>query len=155
MNQFQMTDAPDRPQRVAIRWEMKTPRDEYAGAPDKMQDGFWPSLDSSDPGYIGEGATAKDLKRAKAKAQLRYNRWIGDAWQYVGVVAVAHVFIPVGGQSFRVLTLESAGLWGIESDSGKYLREVYEEQKAELMAQLVTLGDAMTGAAPWDEEDSK
>lgn len=152
MTQFQMIDVPSRPQTVAIHWEMQTPTDESAGRPDTMQDGFWPSLDPQDAGWIGEDATAADLKRAKARAQLRYNRWLGDAWRYVGVVAVARVFIPVGGCSFRVMTLESAGLWGIESDSGDYLREVYAEQKAGLMSELETLAAAIIGGNFMQEE---
>lgn len=154
MTQFNMIDSATRPQRPAISWTMETPRDNHASAPDKMQDGYWPSLDPEDAGFIGEGKTAADLKRETQKARLRYNRWLGDAWQYVGVVARAVVFIPAGGQSFRVLELRSAGLWGIESDSGPYLREVYEEQREELRAELATLAAALT-AGDYDEEESE
>lgn len=153
-NQFTMTDAPNRPQRLAISWTMETPRDDFASAPDQMQDGYWPSLDPQDAGFIGEGKTAADLKRETQKARLRYNRWLGDAWHYVGVVARAVVFIPAGGQSFRVLELRSAGLWGIESDAGKYLRDVYEEQKADLRAELATFAAAFA-AGDLDEEESE
>lgn len=154
MTQFSMIDSATRPQRLAIHWTMETPRDNHASAPDQMQDGYWPSLDPEDAGFIGEGKTAADLKREKAKARLRYNRWLGDAWHYVGVVARAVVFIPAGGQSFRVLELRSAGLWGIESDSGSYLRDVYEEQREELRAELATLAAALT-AGDFDEEESE
>lgn len=154
MTQFNMIDSATRPQRLAISWTMETPRDNHASAPDQMQDGYWPSLDPQDAGFIGEGKTAADLKRETQKARLRYNRWLGDAWHYVGVVARAVVFIPAGGQSFRVLELRSAGLWGIESDSGAYLREVYEEQREELRAELATLAAALT-AGDYDEEESE
>lgn len=154
MTQFSMIDSATRPQRLAISWTMETPRDNHASAPDQMQDGYWPSLDPEDAGFIGEGKTAADLKRETQKARLRYNRWLGDAWQYVGVVARAVVFIPAGGRSFRVLELRSAGLWGIESDSGSYLREVYEEQREELRAELATLAAALT-AGDYDEEESE
>jgi hypothetical protein len=153
MTQFSMIDSATRPQRLAISWSMETPRDDSAGAPDTMQDGFWPSLDPEDAGFIGEGKTAADLKRERAKAQLRMNRWTGDAWHYVGVVARAVVFIPAGGQSFRVLDLRSAGLWGIESDAGAYLREVYEEQKADLRRELDALAAGLT-SGDLDEEES-
>lgn len=153
-NQFTMTDAPNRPQRLAVSWTMETPRDDYARAPDQMQDGYWPSLYPQDDGFIGEGKTAADLKRETQKARLRYNRWLGDAWHYVGVVAVARVFIPCGGVSFRVLTLRSAGLWGIESDAGAYLCEVYEEEKADLRAELSTLA-ALWMAGDYDSEESE
>lgn len=154
MTQFSMIDSAARPQRLAISWTMETPRDDSASAPDQMQDGYWPSLDPNDCGFIGEGKTAADLKRETQKARLRYNRWLGDAWRYVGVVARAVVFIPAGGQSFRVLELRSAGLWGIESDAGSYLRDVYAEQKAELMAELQTLASALA-SGDFDQEESE
>lgn len=154
MTQFNMIDSAKRPQRLAISWTMETPRDDMAGRPDSNDDGFWPSLDPDAAGYIGDGKTAADLKRAKAAAQLRMNRWLGDAWHYVGVVARAVVFIPAGGTSFRVLELRSAGLWGIESDAGSYLREVYQEQKADLMAELQTLASALA-SGDFDQEESE
>lgn len=67
---------------------------------------------------------------------------------------MARVFIPCGGSSFRLLTLRSAGLWGIESDAGAYLREVYEEEKADLRAELATFAAAFA-AGDLDEEESE
>jgi len=62
-----------------------------------------------------------------------YNR--GD-WQYVGVRVVAKVVIGGVGQ-----TLESGGLWGIESDSGEdYLAEVGRDELAGLKKALYDIG---------------
>lgn len=112
MTQFNMIDSASRPQQVAIHWEMRTPRDMSAGAPDSM----------------------------------------ADKWHYVGVQAVVTVFIPTGGKSFRVMTLESAGLWGIESNAGRYLREVYKEEQAGLMAELRTFAAAIASGNFMEEE---
>jgi hypothetical protein len=150
MSQFNMIDSPNRPQRVAIHWEMRTPQDLCAGAPDSNDEGFWPSQDPDSPGYVLPENYEKEMRRARG----RMAAWKAGRWHYVGVQAVARVFIPAGGNSFRVLTLESAGLWGIESNSGKYLREVYLEEKAGLMAELKTLGAAI-GAGDYVEEESE
>ena len=59
----------------------------------------------------------------------------GD-WHMEGCYAVAIVTVDGVRQ-----TIQSAGLWGIESDSSEeYRREVEEEQRAELLGILATLG---------------
>ena len=160
ISQFNMIDS-NAPQRLRISWSMETPRDDSAGRPDTMQDGFWPSMDSDNPGYIGgpeqgESRTQYEArhKRAYRSAQGVMSAWKADKWRYVGVVAKAVVFIPAGGRSFRVIEIKSAGLWGIESNAGKYLREVYEERKAGLMAELQDFAAAPV-AGDFDNEESE
>lgn len=68
-------------------------------------------------------------------------------WHYVGVRALARCLIVNHGVG-TILTLESPGLWGIESDSGEeYFAEVYEEQKAELLAMLEAMKSPIVEAA--------
>lgn len=157
--QFQMIDSPA-PQRVRISWEMLTPSDGSADKPDERDEGFWPSLDPEACGYIGEpepsdvdatGQAARYQEQLEA-AESRMAAWEAGDWEYIGVVACARVFIPIGGNSFRVMTLESAGLWGIESDSGDYLREVFAEERAELLGQLRVLGATLGTVPDFDEE---
>ena len=138
-HQYLNFDAPNRPQLVSIRWEMETPRDDYSDRPDERDDGFWPSRDPSTAGYVG----AADFDAAQEAAEARMAAWEAGDWEYIGVVAVAHVAIPIGGGSFCNHTFRSAGCWGIESDSGDYLEEVFREEQAELLAQLKTLGAAL------------
>jgi hypothetical protein len=57
-------------------------------------------------------------------------------WCFVGVIAKAIVTSIPG----TMQTLRSGGLWGIESDSGKYLDEVRTEQLQELRAELDAFG---------------
>jgi hypothetical protein len=139
--QFRNIDKVARPQVVTVEFERVLERDESAGAPDKMSDGFWPSQDKDSAGYIGHVSEA-EFKRQTRAAQLRMNRWRGGAWYYVGVIARARIHVPIGGTSFTVYTIDSAGLWGIESDSGAYLDEVYREQLDELKEQLALMGEA-------------
>lgn len=152
--QFRNIDRPKAAQVVSVTFEMVLTRDDTAGPPDKMQDGYWPSLDPKDCGYIGDGKTDADLKREHAKQQRRLTRWQNDGWHYVGVIARANVSVPIGGDSFSLYTIDSPGLWGIESDAGKYLKEVYSEQLDELKAQLAAMGAAFQAfATPAKESD--
>lgn len=143
-DQFRNFDAKG-PQVVSIRWERLNPRDETAERPDEMQDGFWPSADPEAPGYIGEH-TAAELAEAQAAAQARMDAWERDEWEYVGTIARAHIAVPIGGGSFVTFTIDSAGLWGTESDSEEsYLESIFEDEKASLTGQLEALGRHVLG----------
>ena len=75
--------------------------------------------------------------------QARLNAWRNDEWSFIGIRARATLFVPIGGGSFTTMELCSAGLWGIESDSGEeYLASVFEDEKGALVDQLATLGNA-------------
>ncbi|HEY4356013.1 MAG TPA: hypothetical protein VGN16_09720 [Acidobacteriaceae bacterium] len=83
-------------------------RDEDATKPDERQDGFWPSLDPKDAGFIGEGKTQSDLRFAYAAAETVMNEWKADNWFYVGVaVTVSRADIQLTGKYGNAL-------WGIE-----------------------------------------
>jgi hypothetical protein len=144
MEQFSNIDAPKKPQKVHIRWELITPTDDTIESPEDKDEGFWPSQDPDSPGYIGDVPEA-DFAAAMAEAQDRKDRFDAGDWEYVGVVAVAHLMIPIGcGGSFRLMTMQSGGLWGVESDCTDYIAELFEEQKADLLGELKTLGEALT-----------
>lgn len=59
----------------------------------------------------------------------------GD-WSFIGIEAVATVSRDIGGGNRRLETLSSGGLWGIESDSGKYLNEVAKGEIQDLKEHL-------------------
>lgn len=160
MNSFTCTDSPA-PQKVRIDWSIVTIDDEdNTDRPDERDDGFWPSLDPDAAGYIGDpipgdapGARDAEFAHQQAFAQERMADFDAGVWGYIGVVARAVVHIPIGGQSFRVLKLESAGLWGIESDCGdEYKRQVFDDEKASLLSELRTMGRALDLAGGVDEE---
>jgi hypothetical protein len=67
----------------------------------------------------------------------------GD-WSFVGVYAVAEIGIQDGNRSdYTIQKISSSGLWGIESDSGKYIEtEIIPDELASLKIQLLSLGFA-------------
>lgn len=125
-----------KPQQVSIEWEMLTSPDEFADAPDQNSDGFWPSRDPDAAGYVSPDR----FDAEQAKAEARMSGWKRGDWQYIGVQARATIMVPIGSNSFSTHTLTSGGLWGIESDCGDYIAEVFEDEKAQLLTELATLG---------------
>ena len=99
-------------------------RDDCADAPDQRQDGFWPSLDPQDAGFIGAGKTDADLDTAKARAKAVMDAWEADAWFYCGIVLTVR-------RAGVVLDDHAASLWGIEANypesDNAYLAEVADE----------------------------
>lgn len=152
MIDFRMIDIAG-PQKLRITWERQTPRDDSADRPDEMQDGYWPSLDRNEAGFVGDGVTIAEFGEMQAEAQKRMTAWENDEWEFVGVIAIAHVAIPAGGGSYALHTFRSTGLWGIESDSGDYLDSVYSDQKAELLESLKTMGAALV-AGDYEEKEA-
>lgn len=157
-NQFRNIDLRG-PSKVRIIWRMETPRDDSTSAdfyddPTHVDEGFFPSLDVDDAGYIGPNPTRSYQEQMDA-ANARYQAFCNDDWEYVGVIAEAQVYIPIGGSSYTIHTFKSAGVWGVESDSREYLAELYKEQKAELLAQLEALGTALASGDYIDQTDGK
>jgi hypothetical protein len=75
--------------------------------PDERQDGFWPSLDPKDDGYIGDKTPAQ-LTAAMRRASHVMNTWRRDEWWYVGVaVTVTKNGIPLTGRYDHAV-------WGVE-----------------------------------------
>ena len=133
---FANYDAPTRPQAVTIRWERVIMPDDRDMRPDTHGEGFWPSRDESAPGYV----PPDQFDREQAKAEHRMESFDRGEWEYVGVIARAHISVPIGGGSFTTYRIDSPGLWGIESDAGDYLDDVFAEEKAQLLDNLAALG---------------
>lgn len=147
-DQFRMFDSSNLSGKVVIAWRMETARDDSGDKPDDNDDGFWPSRDPKACGYVRPA----DFDKAQEAAEARMEAWQNDEWEFIGVVAVAEIAIPIGGESYVTHTLRSAGVWGIESDAGDYLATVFAEEKAELLAQLKTLGVALE-AGDFEQKD--
>lgn len=72
----------------------------------------------------------------------------GD-WCFIGIYAVAEVSYQTGSSGERrIETLQSGGLWGIESDSGDYLEEVDKEELTSLREHLEQFNVDLSN---WDE----
>ena len=80
--------------------------DDTPDAPDERQDGFWPSDNPDDSGWVGENG---DLATAQKRAQHVMDSWRTDEWFFCGVV----VSVWVGD---HILDDHAASLWGIEAN---------------------------------------
>lgn len=67
-----------------------------------------------------------------------YNR---GTWEMIGIKAVATIHIPVDGDNtVKIQTIDSGGLFGIESDEGEdYIKDIEREQIAEVKKYLKIL----------------
>lgn len=102
--------------------------DDDSDSPDERQDGFWPSLDPDDAGYIG-GKTQAQLTAQKRRASHIMNTWKNDEWWYVGIA------VTVSKNDIQLTGDYDHALWGIECNypyGGKkrnnHLREVANEE---------------------------
>lgn len=120
-----------------IQWARIIVPDMNNDKPDEHDDGFWPSRDPKAAGYIGDKSKAEFVAEYKRQSD-RMAAWERGDWCYVGVVAEARCLIVRNGHG-TFYTLRSPGLWGIESDAGEYLDEVFSAQKVELLADLKML----------------
>jgi hypothetical protein len=112
--------------------------DDRQDRPDENDDGFWPSLDKTAAGWIGENPETS-FDEQMARATERMAAWRAGDWGYVGIKAKAHILIVVNGVG-TMCELESAGLWGVDSDSGEdYFAEVYAEEIEDLKAMIAAL----------------
>ena len=95
-------------------------RDDHNPRPDKTQDGFWPSEDPKDPGFIGHNPF-KPFAEQMAGAQEVYDDHKAGKWWYVGVAV----------QLFKGKTPMTGpfdfALWGIESWEVSYIKETMVE----------------------------
>lgn len=81
----------------------------------------------------------------------------GDFY-WIGVYAHVEVLLPTpdgivldGGKTYTRHTLQSPGLWGIESDSDDdYLNEVFQEERAQLIENLKKMGFSIVGECDGD-----
>jgi len=125
-------------------------RDDIPDAPDKRQDGFWPTLDPQDAGFMGAEKTKADLETAKARAKSVMDAWEADEWFYCGIV----VRVSRAGVT---LDDHAASLWGIEANypdsDNAYLTEVACELAPEAIdAARVALATLCAGCSFADAE---
>jgi len=101
----------------------------HVGEADKLQV-------ESEFGSIWNACVAYASQDAERLAKFR-----SDEWSFQGCYAVAELHYEASPGCFRLDELRSAGLWGIESDSGsEYLRSVEIHELADLSSHLERFG---------------
>jgi hypothetical protein len=125
--------------------------DADTGPPDENQDGFWPSRDPKDAGYVKPEHYDAELE----KAERVMKAWRNDEWHYCGVS------VTVAKNGVELVEPYSVALWGIEMNypgsDNSYLTDVANERIDEAMAQarakLATLcADSCGGIRETTEE---
>jgi hypothetical protein len=110
--------------------------DDDTTPPDERQDGFWPSLDPEDAGYIGP-RSKRTLERHKARAQHVLDTWKRDEWHYYGVV------VNVFKNGVQLTEDYHHATWGIEGNwpahnkrlnPNEYFRHVANDYLPEALA---------------------
>jgi hypothetical protein len=101
----------------------------------------WPDVSHlKDTADNYEGCTPDEIAKYVEQDSARLQAYYDGEWQMIGIRCIARIEVTRNGCTTRY-ELESAGLWGIESDSGQsYFDEVFEDQKSELVADLVAMG---------------
>ena len=93
-------------------------------APDQRQDGFWPSLDPKEAGFIGQGKSIEDWRHANIRAKEIMRCWSDGEWYYAGLVLSVR-FKGV------LLASHAASLWGVEVNypdtDNSYLTQIANE----------------------------
>lgn len=131
-----MTAAP-----ALVRFTRLIQDDDQQPRPDTRDDGFWPSRDPESSGYVLPENFEAEYSRA-VERMVAFDR--GD-WYWIGVRARAEIRVPYG-QDFITTTIDSPGLWGVDSDCGEaYLDEVFQDEVA-------TLRDMLDSLRTWKEE---
>jgi hypothetical protein len=102
--------------------------DDINEAPDQRSDGFWPSKNKNDAGYV----LPEHYEAEMAKATAIMDAWKRDEWRYCGVaVTVAKCGVTLTGKYDHAL-------WGIEANypgsDNAYLRDVANELLGEAIS---------------------
>jgi hypothetical protein len=140
-------------ERLLIEWTPVHLTDDRQDLPDENDEGFWPSLDRKAAGWIGDNPERSFAEQQEA-AEERMAAFKRGDWGYIGVRARAALAIPIGQGCRRLMTVESAGLWGIESDSdAEYLASVFADEQETLKGELMTLSRLLS-AGEIEEKES-
>jgi hypothetical protein len=107
-------------------------RDDCADPPYERQDGFWPSRDPKNAGYVkGEKAYCE----AQALAERVLDAWNNDEWFYCGIA------VTVSKNGIELTGRYNNALWGIEANypdsDNSYLTEVANELISEAVSASV------------------
>jgi hypothetical protein len=107
-------------------------RDDCGDAPDERDDGFWPSLDPKEAGWIGSNSRT-ELERQRTKAREVMKAWKANEWFYVGIS------VTVEREGVCLVGEYGHALWGVDCNypgsDNSYLCEVANELLPEALSE--------------------
>jgi hypothetical protein len=119
-------------------------RDDCGDAPDDRDDGFWPSLDPKEAGWIGSSDKA-EFERQRAIARETMKAWKADEWFYCGVS------VTVEREGVCLIGEYGHALWGVECNypgsDNSYLAEVANELLPEAVCEARRVINKLARAA--------
>jgi hypothetical protein len=98
------------------------------------------SLNFFTPYAGGEPQGSETYKEYGKRDFERMEDYNNNGWSFIGIKAVATVSYSIGNGDRQLETLESGGLWGVESDSGEYLNEVAADELLYLKGHIAQFG---------------
>jgi len=135
-----------KPDGFYVQFERVILDDHCCDKPDERDCGFWPSRDPKSAGYVGE-CTDEEFREHFDKARERMEAFESGDWNYVGVRARAKCLV-VRDNVGTYVNLDSPGVWGIESDAGDYLDEVYREEIEEVKHMIEAMREPVYEESP-------
>lgn len=118
---------------------------------DESPDLSWLETEMKDGKIISSARYTNDDIKTHGLAKVK--KWIaedhkrldsyGTEWVMTGIIAHAEVLIPKKTipPSYQIVSLQSGGLWGIESDSDKsYLKSIKSDELEDLADNLAAFG---------------
>lgn len=105
--------------------------DDCCDRPDERDEGFWPSIDPVDAGYIGS-SDIDVYEAAKKRAEEIMKAWARNEWFYCGIVLSVE-------KNDVMLNCHAASLWGVEANypgtENEYLTIVANDLLDEALAE--------------------
>lgn len=134
----------NKPAGAYVQFKREVKQDEYNNEkPDSNDDGFWPSENPSDAGFIGHNP-AIPYAEQYAAATKRMEQFESGELYWTGVKAVANIYHKTNGVITHY-TIKSAGIYGVESDaSEEHLQELFGDQCADLSLLFAAMKDGLT-----------
>lgn len=101
-----------------------------------------PDLSYLEQSYDSDVLNLEERDMYRKRDAERIAAYFRGDWRVIGIRAVAIIWVDHGSYKTQY-TMESAGLWGIESDNGEdYLNDVYMDQCLELRADIEAMKQA-------------
>jgi hypothetical protein len=109
-----------RPVQIDGIYYMVVTTEDYSLTPEQHDEGFWPSLDKDDPGYV----EPQHFSSALSEAKIRRMAFDSNQWHYIDIAIIAEVNLNLPGYAEKTISLGTvASMGGIELDDKQEILE--------------------------------